>query len=84
MAKYRSHSIEFKRQIAQEFLAGDTLHGLEKRHDISRNLIRVWVERYQAGASMRTQPPLTYFSNTKRGSAPSNGWSESRRWSWSY
>jgi transposase-like protein len=23
---------------------------LEKRHDISRNLIRVWVERYQAGA----------------------------------
>ena len=50
MAKYRSHSIEFKRQIAQEFLAGDTLHGLEKRHDISRNLIRVWVERYQAGA----------------------------------
>src|SRR6202044_234697 len=50
MARYRSHSIEFKRQIAQEFLAGDTLHGLEKRHDISRNLIRVWVERYQAGA----------------------------------
>ena len=29
MARYRSHSIEFKRQIAQEFLAGETLHGLE-------------------------------------------------------
>ena len=42
--------MEFKRQIAQEFLSGDTLHGLEKRHDISRNLIRVWVERFQAGA----------------------------------
>ncbi len=28
MAKYRSHSIEFKRQVAQEFLAGETLHGL--------------------------------------------------------
>ena len=50
MVRYRSHSIEFKRQIAQEFLAGETLHGLEKRHDLSRNLIRVWVERYQAGA----------------------------------
>ena len=50
MAKYRSHSVEFKRQVAQEFLAGETLHGLAKRHDISRNLIRVWVERYQAGA----------------------------------
>jgi len=50
MAKYRSHSIEFKRQIAQEFLADETLHGLATRHDISRNLIRVWVERYQTGA----------------------------------
>src|SRR5271169_5053647 len=45
MAKHRSHSIEFKRQVAQEFLAGETLHGLAKRHDISRNLIRIWVER---------------------------------------
>jgi transposase len=50
MAKHRSHSIEFKRQVAQEFLAGETLHGLAKRHDLSRNLIRIWVERYQAGA----------------------------------
>ena len=29
---------------------GDTLHGLAKRHDISRNLIRIWVEKYEAGA----------------------------------
>ena len=49
MAKHRSHSIEFKRQVAQEFLAGETLHGLAKRHDLSRNLIRIRVERYQAG-----------------------------------
>ena len=50
MAKHRSHSVEFKRQVAQEFLAGETLHGLAKRHDVSRNLIRVWVEKYEAGA----------------------------------
>ena len=50
MARPRSHSIEFKRQVAQEFLGGETLHGLAKRHDISRNLIRVWVEKYEAGA----------------------------------
>ena len=50
MAKHRSHSIEFKRQVAQEFLAGETLHGLAKRHDVSRNLIRIWVERYRDGA----------------------------------
>lgn len=50
MTRHRSHSIEFKKQVAQEFLAGETLHGLAKRHDISRNLIRVWVEKYEAGA----------------------------------
>jgi transposase len=46
MAKHRCHSIEFKQQVAQEFIAGETLHGLAKRHDISRNLIRVWVAKY--------------------------------------
>jgi transposase len=49
MAKHRSHSTAFKRQVAQEYLAGETLHGLAKRHDLSRNLIRVWVARYEAG-----------------------------------
>jgi len=38
MARQRSHSIAFKRQVAQEFIAGETLYGLSKRHDISRQL----------------------------------------------
>ena len=42
MPKYRAHSIEFKRQVAQEYLAGERLHGLAQRHDLSRNLIGVW------------------------------------------
>jgi transposase-like protein len=50
MAKHRTHSIEFKRQIAQEFLEGETLHALAKRHDLSRNLIRIWVKKLEAGA----------------------------------
>ena len=50
MAKHRIYSVEFKRQVSQEYLAGETLHGLSKRHDISRNLIRIWIEKYQAGA----------------------------------
>src|ERR1700722_390100 len=49
MAKHRTYSIEFKRQVAQEFLSGETLHGLAKRHDVCRNLIRVWVQKYEAG-----------------------------------
>jgi transposase len=50
MAKHRTHSLEFKRQVTQEFLAGETLHSLAKRYDLSRNLIRIWVQRFEAGA----------------------------------
>jgi transposase len=50
MAKHRSHSIEFKRQVAQEFIAGETLHALSSRHDVSRNLIRIWVGKFETGA----------------------------------
>jgi transposase len=50
MARHRTHSIEFKRQVAQDYMAGETLHGLAKRHDLSRNLIRIWVQKYEAGA----------------------------------
>ena len=49
MAKHRTYSIEFKRQVAQEFLAGESLHGLSRRHGVSRNLIRVWVAKLEAG-----------------------------------
>ena len=31
-------------------IAGETLYGLSKRYDISRQLIRVWVQKYEAGA----------------------------------
>ena len=84
MAKHRTHSIEFKRQIAQEFLAGETLHGLAKRHDIWRNLIRVWVQKYEAASSMKMRPPPICSSNTKLGSRRSSGSSASRRWNWSF
>lgn len=49
MAKHRSYSVEFKRQVAQEYLGGETLYGLSKRHDICRNLVRVWIRKYEAG-----------------------------------
>ena len=50
MARHRSHSVAFKRQVAEEFVAGETLHALSKRHDISRQLIRIWVSKFEAGA----------------------------------
>lgn len=40
MVRHRSQCIAFKRQVAGEFIAGDTLHTLAKRHDVSRQLIQ--------------------------------------------
>jgi transposase len=50
MTKHRSHSVAFKRQVAEEYLAGETLHALAQRHDLSRQLIRIWVGKFEAGA----------------------------------
>ncbi len=50
MTRHRSHSAVFKRQVAAESIAGETLHVLSKRHDISRQLIRIWVGKFEAGA----------------------------------
>ena len=49
MTTQRRYSIEFKRQVVQEYQAGETLHGLAKRHGISRNLIRIWAAKAEAG-----------------------------------
>lgn len=49
MAKHRTHSIEFKRQVVQEFLGGESLHALARRHGIGRNLIKIWVAKSEAG-----------------------------------
>ena len=49
MAKHRTHSIEFKRQVVEEFLGGESPHALAKRHGVSRNLIKIWVAKYEAG-----------------------------------
>ncbi|WP_368039316.1 MULTISPECIES: hypothetical protein [unclassified Tardiphaga] len=43
MRKHRTHSVEFKRQVSQEYLGGETLHGLAKRRNVSHNLIRIWI-----------------------------------------
>ena len=48
--RHRSHSAEFKRQVVAEHHAGETLHALGRRYDLSRNLIRIWVEKAEAGA----------------------------------
>jgi transposase len=50
MVKHRSHSAIFKHLVAQEYLSGESLTELSNRHGVSRDLIRVWVAKLEAGA----------------------------------
>ena len=52
MAKQRNYSNDFKRQVVLEYLAGETLYGLSKRHDVSRNVIRLWIARYESDGAL--------------------------------
>jgi transposase-like protein len=50
MREYRTYTIEFKRQVVAEFLAGNSsLHDLARKHLVSRKLIRLWADKYEAG-----------------------------------
>jgi transposase len=50
MARHRSFSSEFKRQLAKEFLEGRAgLHELARGYSLSRNLLRLWIQKYEAG-----------------------------------
>lgn len=50
MARHRSFSFEFKRQVVLDFLEGrGELRGLAREHNLSRHLIRLWIQKYEAG-----------------------------------
>ena len=49
MARYRTYTIEFKRQLVEEHLGGVSLTELARRHDISRELLRTWARKHEAG-----------------------------------
>ncbi len=49
MSNYRLFAVAFKRQVSEEYLAGASLHARSRKHEVARNLIRIWVAKYQAG-----------------------------------
>jgi len=80
MARHRTHSIEFKRQVAQDYLAGETLHSLARRHDLSRNLVRIWIQKFEAGAFDDDAVAADTIKPTRRASPRLNGSSADRLW----
>ncbi len=55
----RTHGIAFRRRVVREYLAGETLHCLARRQELSRTLIRIWANRYEAAAFNPTRLPVT-------------------------
>ena len=67
MARYRTYTIEFKRQVVEEHLVGGTsLNQLARRHDISRELLRTWVKKYEAGTWRAGGRPRRTGASTRR------------------
>ena len=79
MARHRIHSLAFKKQVVQEYAAGATLNGLAREHDLSRNLIRIWIASARAASSILTSRPRPCSATTRPRSRRSSGWSAGRR-----
>jgi transposase len=48
--RHRRHSIEFKLRIVQAYLNGEeSMKGIARQHDISHNLLRIWLEKFRRG-----------------------------------
>ncbi|MES0132493.1 transposase [Mesorhizobium sp. M0029] len=84
MARHRSYSITFKRQVVQEYLSGDTFHSLAQRHDITRTLIRILVGKYEAGGLDEDVASAALITDTRRGLPRLSDLSASRLWNWSF
>ncbi len=78
MASHRTYSVEFKRQIVQDFMAGETLHTLARRHDISRNLVRLGCGSLKLERSTMMPGRLIFFRTTRQRSRRLNVWSAGR------
>ncbi|MGA7326050.1 MAG: hypothetical protein WBX25_16590 [Rhodomicrobium sp.] len=65
MVTQHRYSIEFKRQ---EYQASETLHGLTKRHGISRHLVRIWAAKAEAGEFDDDLAARVSCSGTRRAS----------------
>ena len=59
MARYRTYTIDFRRRLVEEHLSGGGvgLSELARRHDISRELLRLWARKYEAGEFAGDGPP---------------------------
>jgi transposase-like protein len=48
--RHRRQSTEFKLRIVQTYFNGEgSIKGIIRQHDISHNLLRIWLEKFRRG-----------------------------------
>jgi transposase len=48
--EHRRYSVEFKREVVQQYLAGElSPHAIARHHRISRTLVLLWARKFAAG-----------------------------------
>ena len=68
MPKHRSHSIAFKRQVAQEFIGGETLHrDAARRFDVKREFVGMSAGFLDPAPRPKRGRPLDLPSPQRRG-----------------
>lgn len=70
---------KYDRLRVQDYLAGETLHSLGRRHDLSRDLIRIWIQKFEAG-TFDDEATAADTIQTYEARPPWSGSSEGRLW----
>ena len=84
MAKHRTHSVEFKRQIAQDFIAGETLHALASDTTSRATSSESGYGSLKLERSTMMPRRLISFRSTRQRSPRLNAWSVGRPWKSSF
>ena len=78
--KRRTFSIDFKKEVVAEYLGGGTLHRVARRHAIHPGLLRIWVEKAEAGEFDSEAASAELVSPTSGRSGRWSGWWAARGW----
>ena len=66
--------------MAQDYLAGETLHSLARRQYLYRNLIRIWIQKFEAGAFDDAAADTIEAYEARIAALERSGWSAGRPW----
>ena len=84
MTKRRTHSVAFERRVVQEHPGDEPLRGPATRQELSRNLIRIRIETYEAARPDEDEATAATTKAYEARFAALERWSGNRRSTWDF